>query len=751
MKKISYWLFTALIIGGLNQYAFAQTWTKAVSYNSTGIKEIQFVTPEIGFIETETAIVKTTDGGDVWTEITSLVIPDTVSYSALYFINQDTGYVAAKTIMYKTVDGGATWTDFEVPNPISQIAAINFLDSKNGWVLSSSTSKGMVQHTTDGGATWDTVVACNANLAGMNFYSGSSRGVAVGGGSGTMFLYYTKNGSDWVKAENPTLPAGLYTKMDIKAAFMTDSVTVQACGWGSYVGAQPSIHIKSTDGGITWVYQEQAEANHTFDNLYDIYFKDALNGIAVGGATKGSIIVRTTDGGVNWVPTSNESGPALRSIFGVGDDVVIGGETGVVLTSNDFGNSWTLKGTVPFATLNAVDAASDNVIYTGGYNALILKSSDGGKTWQNKYAKAGNVATTINGLFFLNDNLGYAAYAYGMVSKTTDGGETWTQSIHDTSAAAVAYNSIYFVDESNGYAVGKYSTKIDVIQKTTDGGQNWTKITGTTQTPLKSVSFSDVNNGIVVGDKLSSAYTTDGGATWNKSTFKNIPTDLTTANLADVAFTSGLNAVAVGYRLILRTSDGGANWDYVTDVDSALTNLVSLTFKDSSNGWALASTPLKTIGFGIYVTTDGGASWLYGKDTTDASTALTRNDISVSPSGILYAVTPETGIFALRTKPIGIDGGAYEMPNTYNLAQNYPNPFNPETNIRFTLPAQERVSLKVYDILGKEVAELVNETMNAGTHSVRFSSQSYNLASGVYFYVLRANNFTQTKKMVLLK
>ena len=86
---------------------------------------------------------------------------------------------------------------------------------------------------------------------------------------------------------------------------------------------------------------------------------------------------------------------------------------------------------------------------------------------------------------------------------------------------------------------------------------------------------------------------------------------------------------------------------------------------------------------------------------------------------------------------------------TYRLEQNYPNPFNPTTNITYVLPKTENVSLKVYDVLGREVATLVNEVKPAGAYTVPFNAS--NLASGVYFYKLQAGSFVQTKKMMLIK
>lgn len=89
------------------------------------------------------------------------------------------------------------------------------------------------------------------------------------------------------------------------------------------------------------------------------------------------------------------------------------------------------------------------------------------------------------------------------------------------------------------------------------------------------------------------------------------------------------------------------------------------------------------------------------------------------------------------------------IPNTFTLEQNYPNPFNPSTTIRYSIPTSEFVSLKVYDVLGNEVATLVNEEKSAGSYEVEFNASL--LSSGIYFYKLQVGNFVETKKMILMK
>ena len=97
----------------------------------------------------------------------------------------------------------------------------------------------------------------------------------------------------------------------------------------------------------------------------------------------------------------------------------------------------------------------------------------------------------------------------------------------------------------------------------------------------------------------------------------------------------------------------------------------------------------------------------------------------------------------------GVSANDVGTPGSYSLGQNFPNPFNPSTVIRYQLPASSQVSLKVYDVLGREVATLVDTRESAGIYSVSFDGS--NLASGVYFYRLQAGNFSDMKKLTLLK
>nr|MBP9121179.1 T9SS type A sorting domain-containing protein [Ignavibacterium sp.] len=85
----------------------------------------------------------------------------------------------------------------------------------------------------------------------------------------------------------------------------------------------------------------------------------------------------------------------------------------------------------------------------------------------------------------------------------------------------------------------------------------------------------------------------------------------------------------------------------------------------------------------------------------------------------------------------------------FNISQNYPNPFNPSTKITYNIPQRSNVSLRIYDVLGKEIATLVNEQKEAGTYNIQFDASK--LSSGVYIYSIQAGDFLESRKMILMK
>jgi hypothetical protein len=235
-----------------------------------------------------------------------------------------------------------------------------------------------------------------------------------------------------------------------------------------------------------------------------------------------------------------------------------------------------------------------------------------------------------------------------------------------------------------------YSSK---IFKTTNGGNDWTSKTSGITNYLMSVYFTDSNTGWAVGDFGTILKTTNGGDVWTSQ-----PSG-TTYGLWSVHFTNVNTGWAVGSAgTILKTTNGGDAW---TSQSSGINhNLKSIHFNDNNTGWAVGSAGT------ILKTTNGGITFIN-------------------------------------------EGEIDKVPTEFILSQNYPNPFNPSTKITYTIPSRSDVNIKVFNLLGSEVAELVKGEMEAGNHDVEFNAA--NLPSGVYFYRMQAGNFIGTKKMLLLK
>lgn len=191
---------------------------------------------------------------------------------------------------------------------------------------------------------------------------------------------------------------------------------------------------------------------------------------------------------------------------------------------------------------------------------------------------------------------------------------------------------------------------------------------------------------------------------------------------------------------ILKTPNGGENWGSQNSGTSRW--LKSTYFIDSQTGWAVGwfGTILNTI--------DGGESW-------GSQSSNTLNDLES-----VYFTDNQIGwtVGEYETILKTTDGGSivsveYEQnsnqTNTFLLSQNFPNPFNPTTTIGYQLPERNLVTLKVYDILGREVATLVNEEKPVGSYEVQFIGNE--LTSGIYFYQLKAGDYTETKKMLMIK
>jgi hypothetical protein len=155
---------------------------------------------------------------------------------------------------------------------------------------------------------------------------------------------------------------------------------------------------------------------------------------------------------------------------------------------------------------------------------------------------------------------------------------------------------------------------------------------------------------------------------------------------------------------------------------------------------------------GVFLSNNNGTSW------TEVNAGLTNRNVSafaIFPNGTsstnLFTGTWGSGVFKrpLSEMTTGIEDKHNEIPTRFALKQNYPNPFNPSTIISYQLSVVSNVKLSVYDMLGREIAVLVESKQNAGTHQKQWNAEG--LPSGVYLYRLQTESFTETKKLLFLK
>jgi hypothetical protein len=220
------------------------------------------------------------------------------------------------------------------------------------------------------------------------------------------------------------------------------------------------------------------------------------------------------------------------------------------------------------------------------------------------------------------------------------------------------------------------------------------------------------------------------------------------ANTADVTVTiSGPDTVVINqsqqYTLTVnRSSKTGAGLDIATR--NGTLSPVSANIH-LANGELTHNSNIAMTNGSASVTFNYTAPANVGTDTLWATGIATNSGGTTSGDDWNWAPSKRIIVRA----PIGIKPISTEVPSAYNLQQNYPNPFNPSTSIKFSLPSSSSVKLLVMDITGKVVETLVDETLTAGIYDYNLNASSY--ASGIYFYKLVANDFSSTKKMILVK
>jgi photosystem II stability/assembly factor-like uncharacterized protein len=488
-----------------------------------------------------------------------------------------------------------------------------------------------------------------------------------------------------------------------------------------------------------WYPQNSGTAN----SLEQVFFINEN----IGWTFEGQKIYKTINGGNDWFLQRSEDSLYLTKIFFITEN--IGWYTfntlypvehsGVCKTTNG-GISWNLQlNTGQFVQLSDIEFTDTLNGWCIGVWQLGMgysyKTTNGGLIWD---LFEGPTLMQL-GLFFINSDTGWIAGS--TIKRTTNSGLNWDEQLN---IEPNFLTWIKFVNSNTGWASGLWYNP--GIYKTINGGQIWFQ--QSTQY-FNSIFFTDELNGWATIDS-NIYYTTNGGDDWG---LQNSNTD---SKLRSIFFINQNNGWAVGDNgIILHTANGGTPVELMSFIAGVENDNVTLNWttatETNNSGFSVESKQVHSL-----QSTVGNEEWktisfVNGHGTTTEPQSYSFIDLNLS-----------AGKYQYRLKQIDFDG-TFEYSNTieveitppakFSLEQNYPNPFNPTTKIRFTIPVVETglalSLLKVYDVLGNEVATLVNEYKTAGNYEVEFDASK--LSSGVYYYQLKADEFIQTRKMIILK
>ncbi len=724
---------------------FAQTGWFWQNPTPTGndIYRIKFVNNNIGFAAgSYGTVIKTYNGGANWINVST---GSKNLLTGMYFLNFNTGFVAGlNSTIFKTTNGGSNWINCSVTDTVDFESIVMF-NSVTGIAISSGYNNGSgVFRTTNSGINWvrspfpgNTFQNREISMTDSNnaFIFGYNTAASGGG----YILKTSDKGSSWNQVYSDD-------SLDFFSAYTLGSqqVTAMATSIDYY------YVVKTTNGGSSWSVEKIQSFDRFGITLKKIAFVNSLTGYCAGYEymtnAYSNRMLKTTDGGLNWQYT-----PLADSL----------------------------------CNLNAVEIIGNTRVVAGGQGGFLIRSVNSGAS----YSRAFRTITTarINDVSFIDNNTGIIVCSRGEIYKTLNSGNSWQRQYIDS-----AYNitCCKFVDINTAYIATS-----NRVYKTINGGANWLlQLKVSKGANWIDIDAPNTENCRVVGSSCpnGNVYTTNGGNTWEDTSSVNcqgpiemeqdyytglaMPTPtlicfiggtfyphagsvpkawmqrnggslnqiymggLQTPGMISVDFLDSLNGFVSGdYKARLRTTDGGFNWvDYGLNLQNG--NALSLVRFGTPNILYAKGGSLKS--------TNGGANWF--------DVPFITEDI-LGTDCISQNVVVSVGSFGkiIRTNLGGVlDAGSNNsnIPVHFELFQNYPNPFNPVTKIRFYIPSgigSEISKLVIYDILGREVKTLLNEIMLPGNHEVSFDGTD--MTSGVYFYRFTSGDFSETKKMVLIK
>jgi photosystem II stability/assembly factor-like uncharacterized protein len=518
----------------------------------------------------------------------------------------------------------------------------------------------------------------------------------------------------------------------------------------SEISSNPIWSIQANSDGVAPAYfppKINAISLHPGDNFsidLTAYFADdsitgkvTLDGQAPGGVSFSSLFAYTDSGQTNANTDPNTGNFTLHVTnrfsnyqlgianlpqnYGYDRNIpqVQPGDKNVII--NVVTLAWLPQTSNTSNSLKSVSFVNSTTGWVAGSNGTMLKTTDAGVSWSSQTA---NTSNNINGISFFSTSTGWFVGDVGIIKKTTDGGGSWNSQNSTTSADLQA---VQFIDANFGWAVGG-----SAILKTTNGGTTWTS-----QNPgygqLNSLSMVSSSIGWVVGNGVI-LKTTDGGANWNYQYQPSNP-------LYSVHFADANSGGAVGtYGYTYSTTDGGTNW---TPQPNFIGNFRCMCGVNYLTVWVVGDNA------NIYKSTNGGSTWtkqltnINNNNLNAVQFVDANNGWAVGDNGWILHTSCGGAVTSV------LENRSDELLRGFSLSQNYPNPFNPTTVIDYQIATRSLVSLRVYDLLGREIATLVNEEKSPGMYKASWDANT--VSSGVYFYRITAGTYSVTKKLVLMK
>jgi photosystem II stability/assembly factor-like uncharacterized protein len=611
------------------------------------------------------------------------------------------------TGVFRSLDNGQSWE--QLSNGMHRHDIFGLAIDQNGFIYAGVSDVGWadILRSTDNGNSWEEKSNGLSNHANpMAFAIDDSNHIYTSTFLGD--VYYTADqGENWIPILN--------TNNILLSIAISDENYIFAGGWNDKI-------YRSYDGGNSW--DTLGVTNDPNQKIQSI--NADVSGYVFAGTdsdprfTKGTF--KSSDNGENWTAVNNGlTDLSIASLFVDSESNLYAGTFyGSLFKSTDLGINWNQMGPV-ISKVNDLIVDENDIIFTGTENE-VYRSTNYGASWE--YSSDGITGIGIQSLAYNNNGdiwVGARNYSGG-IFRSTDKGLTW-----ECGAFNIIPNSIHCDD--SGYV---YVSSFNDLYRTTDNGINWSILNSPNGVLLFITSDQTFYLG---GTRLFRSV--DRGYNWIEIFDEHI----TSVYVDDIGNIFAGNDGEYGG--LFRSTDSGTSWESI-DNGFISKRIRAINGKENSGIYCSVGYLSRHSQFTYYVSYDNGDSW------SELNLGITSagSSLEFDSNGFLYAGTTNRGVFRSVETTSSIQA-KNNVPSTYFLSQNYPNPFNPSTTIRFTITDFRFTTLKVYDVLGNEVATLVNEEKPTGNYEVEWEATG--LPSGIYFYRLQAGSFVETKKMVLIK